>query len=178
MSLKYITSKIIQYGWGRVNGVAPSHGAHNFISLGTLKGHKLYYIIYIKKCIERNLISGMRMKTLIFLKIEVIVNMSWGLLFNAKWAIFQPYNGEMRWCWLPSSYYTKSNQIKSKVLFKVGTFTNSTNISSHELFKPTCILRYKLQQNKTMSCIKTTYQAKIRCSCKVESRLAYGFPPR
>ena len=61
---------------------------------------------------------------------------------------------------------TKSNQnIKSKVLFKVGTFTNSTNISSHKLFKPTCILRYKLQHNKTMSCIKTTYmyQAKIRC---------------
>ena len=54
-------------------------------------------------------------------------------------------------------------QIKSKLLFKVGTFTNSTNKSSHELFKPTCILRYKLQQNKTMSCIKTTYQAKIRC---------------
>ena len=55
------------------------------------------------------------------------------------------------------------NQIKSKVLFKVGTFANSTNISSHELFKPTCILRYKLQHNKTISCIKTTYQAKIRC---------------
>jgi hypothetical protein len=29
----------------------------------------------------------------------------------------------------------ESNQIKSKVLFKVGTFTNSTNISSHELLK-------------------------------------------
>jgi len=56
-----------------------------------------------------------------------------------------------------------SNQINSNVLFKVCTFTNSTNISSHELFKPTCILRYKLQHNKTMSCIKTTYQAKIRC---------------
>ena len=53
-------------------------------------------------------------------------------------------------------------QIKSKVLFKVGTFTNSTNISSRELFKPTCILRYKLQHNEIMSCIKTTYQAKIR----------------
>ena len=61
--------------------------------------------------------------------------------------------------------YSKTNQIKSKskVLFKVGTFTNSTNIRSHELFKPTCILRYKLQHNKTMSCIKTTYQPKIRC---------------
>ena len=56
-----------------------------------------------------------------------------------------------------------SNQIKSKVLFKVGTFTNSTNINSHELFKPTYILRYKLQHNKTMSYIKTTYQANIRC---------------
>jgi len=54
-------------------------------------------------------------------------------------------------------------KIKSKVLFKVGTFTNSTNISSRELFKPTCILRYKLQHNKTMSCITTTYQANIRC---------------
>ena len=56
------------------------------------------------------------------------------------------------------------NQIKSKVLFKVGTFTNSTNISSHELFKPTCILRYKLQHNKTMSCIKTIYQARLDAS--------------
>ena len=46
--------------------------------------------------------------------------------------------------------YSKTNQIKSKskVLFKVGTFTNSTNISSHELFKPTYILRYKLQHNE------------------------------
>jgi hypothetical protein len=33
------------------------------------------------------------------------------------------------------------------VVFKVGTFTNSTNINSHELFKPTCILRYELQHN-------------------------------
>ena len=86
-----------------------------------------------------------------------------------------------------SNAHWKSNQIKSKVLFKVGTFTNSTNLSSRELFKPTCILRYKLQHNKNnknkptsilryklqhnkiknkiMSCIKTTYmyQAKIKC---------------
>jgi hypothetical protein len=53
--------------------------------------------------------------------------------------------------------------MSSKVLFKVGTFTNSTNISSRELSKPICILRYKLQHNKTMSCIKTTHQPKIRC---------------
>jgi hypothetical protein len=40
-----------------------------------------------------------------------------------------------------------ASQIKSKVLFNVGTFTNSTNTSSHALFKPTCILRYKLQHS-------------------------------
>jgi hypothetical protein len=86
-----------------------------------------------------------------------------------------------------SNAHWKSNQIKSKVLFKVGTFTNSTYLSSRELFKPTCILRYKLQHNKNnknkptcilryklqhnkiknkiMSCIKATYmyQAKIKC---------------
>ena len=33
-------------------------------------------------------------------------------------------------------------QIKSKVLFKVGTFTNSTNISSRELLKPHEKFRY------------------------------------
>jgi hypothetical protein len=40
-------------------------------------------------------------------------------------------------------------------LFKVGTFTNSTNISSHELLKPTCILRYELQHN-TIKLLKPT----------------------
>ena len=47
---------------------------------------------------------------------------------------------------VPEKNQVYINQIKSKVLFKVGTLTNSTNISSRELFKPTCILRYKLQQ--------------------------------
>jgi hypothetical protein len=64
----------------------------------------------------------------------------------------------------------KSNQ---KFYLKSAHLQNSTNISSHELLKPTCILRYELQKNvqhnkiknKIMLCIKTTYmyQAKIKC---------------
>jgi hypothetical protein len=52
-----------------------------------------------------------------------------------------------------------SNQIKSKVLFQVGTFTNSTNISSHELLKSTCILRYELRDAMVppLLCINQEY---------------------
>ena len=50
---------------------------------------------------------------------------------------------------------SESNQIKSnqKVLFKVGTFYNSTtNISSQELFKPTCIIKLHKLNTAQQTC--------------------------